>query len=101
MLIPQSKVKPQLMGAVNSCTIAVLLSVVLSGCAAPAHQPIIISSDPVPPPPPTEVVIPMDDIPAAASPSVREHLMKLKELLGNGQITDADYRARRALILSR
>jgi hypothetical protein len=36
-----------------------------------------------------------------ASPAVRAHLIKLKEMLQAGQITQADYDSRRTLLLSR
>jgi hypothetical protein len=50
---------------------------------------------------PVPVTGDFDDIPMDASPAVRAHLIKLKEMLQAGQITQPDYDSRRTLLLSR
>jgi hypothetical protein len=42
-----------------------------------------------------------DDILADASPAIRAHLIKLKEILQAGQISQDDYDGRRSLLLGR
>lgn len=80
-------------------TAALLL---LLGCATeppPLPPP---AEQPVPPPPPAAVpLVRVDDIPANASPSVRAHLIRLRELRDQGKITEGDYQSRRALLLGR
>lgn len=51
-------------------------------------------------PPPSEPLV-VDDIPADASPAIRAHLIKLREMRDLGQISDGDYQSRKAALLSR
>ena len=41
----------------------------------------------------------VDDIPADAPPTVRAHLIKLREMRDFGQITDAEYQSRKAALV--
>lgn len=58
---------------------------------------------PVQPPPaaPPAAEVRVDDIPADASPAIRTHLTKLREMRDLGQISDAEYQSRKAGLLGR
>lgn len=67
------------------------------GCRSappPAPAPVVSSLAPAP------VAAPMDDIPANASPAVRAHLIKLREMRDLGQITDGEYQSRKAALIN-
>ena len=66
----------------------------LSGCKSPA--PTVIAAPPIPSP---ASELRVDDIPPNASPAVRAHLIKLREMRDLGQISDGDYQSRKALLL--
>jgi len=75
----------------------VLASLFWSGChSAPPPAPAPVASSPAPAP----VLAPMDDIPASASPAVRAHLIKLREMRDLGQITDGEYQSRKAALIN-
>jgi hypothetical protein len=80
---------------VPGCAFALLL--LLVGCATEPTPP----PPPPPEPPPPAPVVRVDDIPADAAPSVRAHLIRLRELRDQGKITEGDYQSRRALLLQR
>jgi len=50
---------------------------------------------------PVPAEVQMDDIPADASPAIRGHLIKLREMRDLGQITDGEYQSRKASLLGR
>ncbi|MEI7808644.1 MAG: hypothetical protein WCJ07_09200 [Verrucomicrobiota bacterium] len=51
--------------------------------------------------PPPSVSLVGDDIPPEASPAIRAHLTKLREMRNLGQINDSDYQSRKAALLNR
>jgi hypothetical protein len=56
--------------------------------------PAPVVTEPVPP-----ATAATDDMPASASPLVRAHLIKLREMRDLGQISEAQYQSRRAMLL--
>jgi hypothetical protein len=79
-------------------SLLVLPVLLLCGCATEPTPP------PAPPPEPLPApakVVRVDDIPSDAAPSVRAHLIRLRELRDQGKITEGDYQSRRALLLER
>jgi len=77
-------------------------AVLLCACRSTPPPPVVPQAAAPPPmaaPVPAEVQV--DDIPVDATPAIRAHLIKLKEMLQAGQISQADYDSRRTLLLSR
>ena len=66
------------------------------GCKTPPPPPV---QPPPSAPPAAEVRV--DDIPADASPAIRAHLTKLREMRDLGQISNAEYQSRKAGLLGR
>ncbi len=80
-----------------STAFVALSALTLTGCHSappPAPAPVVSSLAPAP------VAAPMDDIPASASPAVRAHLIKLREMRDLGQITDGEYQSRKAALIN-
>ena len=73
---------------------------VACGCAHVQDRPVAAKAQPAASPPLTSMGN-LDDIPADASPAIRAHLIKLKEILQAGQISQEDYDSRRTLLLGR
>jgi len=78
-------------------SVFILTSLLIGGCRS--------TPPPAPPPQPApvaEVPAPLaivDDIPADASPAVRAHLIKLREMRDLGQISDGEYQSRKAALV--
>lgn len=85
----------------NRFTFIVLAGFALGGCSTTAKPPALQAPEFAAPPPAPSLATPVDNIPADASPAIRAHLIKLKEMLQAGQISQADYDSRRTLLLSR
>ena len=78
-------------------SVFILTSLLIGGCRS--------TSPPAPPPQPPPVAdVPVtpaivDDIPTDASPAVRAHLIKLREMRDLGQISDGEYQSRKAALV--
>jgi predicted component of type VI protein secretion system len=82
----------------HSHPVLVGILLMLAGCAT---EPAPLPPRPPDPPPAPASVVRVDDIPSDAAPSVRAHLIRLRELRDQGKITEGDYQSRRALLLER
>ena len=80
--------------AIRSTVIVALLF--LAGCKS---TPPPVPPPPPPPPPPPQVEVQVDDIPLNATPAVRAHLIRIREMRDLGQISEGQYQSRRALLL--
>jgi hypothetical protein len=80
-----------------STVVVALSALTWAGChSTPPPAPALVVSSPAPAP----VAAPMDDIPASASPAIRAHLIKLREMRDMGQITDGEYQSRKAALIN-
>lgn len=81
--------------AIRSSVIGVLLLV--AGCKSQPPPVVVLPSTPPPAAPPVDVRV--DDIPPNATPVVRAHLIRIREMRDLGQISEGQYQSRRALLL--
>ena len=77
------------------CLLVACLMLLCACRTPPPSAPQAIS----PAPAPTTPEVLQDDIPADASPAVRAHLIKLREMRDVGQISDGEYQSRKAALL--
>ncbi len=88
--------------AYTFCLVPAVCALFLCACRSTPPPPVVPQAFAPPPmatPVPAEVQ--MDDIPADASPAIRGHLIKLREMRDLGQITDGEYQSRKASLLGR
>jgi hypothetical protein len=76
-----------------------LLAFLLPGCRTPKGAPAPLPAEE--PQATAPAALPPDDIPPDVSPAIRAHLLKLQGMSQDGQISQADYDSRRALLLRR
>ena len=78
-----------------------LVAFVIAGCSTAPKPPAVQATEPAVPPPAPSLAAPGDDIPPGTSASVRAHLLKLRQMVQAGQISQDDYESRKNLLLNR